>query len=123
MIARLGYKGISPGSKALKNLFDSCGPCLILMDELVTYATRIYGVSGLPSGSFDNFITFIQEIDFDLLVSLGVFNDALMKDTVYKFKRYEDSSLCYTGIDLHEGEKRGGWDTVITSEEFENVFR
>ncbi|MBQ4615546.1 MAG: hypothetical protein IJB29_02375, partial [Mailhella sp.] len=53
--SRLGYKGISPGSKALKNLFDACGPCLILMDELVTYATRIYGVSGLPSGSFDNF--------------------------------------------------------------------
>ena len=61
--------------------------------------------------------------DFDLLVSLGVFNDALMNDAVYKFKRYEDSSLCYTGIDLHEEEKRGGWDTVITSEEFENVFR
>lgn len=32
------------------------------MDELVTYATLIYGVSDLPSGSFDNFITFIQEI-------------------------------------------------------------
>ena len=60
--SRLWYKGISPGSEALKNLFDACGPCLILMDELVTYATLIYGVSGLPSGSFDNFITFIQEI-------------------------------------------------------------
>ena len=45
-----------------------------------------------------------------------------MYDAVYKFKRYEDSSLCYTGIDLHEGEKCGGGDTVITSEEFENVF-
>jgi len=67
-------------------------------------------------------VTRLSVKDFDLLVSLGVFNDALMKDTVYKFKRYEDSSLCYTGIDLHEGEKRGGWDTVITSEEFENVF-
>lgn len=45
--------------------------------------------------------------DFDLLVSLGVFNDALMNDTVYKFKRYEDASFCYIGMDLHEGEKRG----------------
>lgn len=49
-------------------------------------------------------------------------NDALMNDAVYKFKLYEDAGLCYTGIDLHEGEKRGGWDTVITREEFKNVF-
>ena len=55
-------RGVSPGSKALKDLFDECGPCLILMDELVAYAKKIYGVDGLPAGSFDNFITFIQEI-------------------------------------------------------------
>lgn len=55
-------KGVSPGSEALKNLFDACGPCLILMDELVAYAKKIYGVSGLPAGSFDNFISFIQEV-------------------------------------------------------------
>ena len=32
------------------------------MDELVAYAKKIYGVDGLPAGSYDNFITFIQEI-------------------------------------------------------------
>ena len=51
--------------------------------------------------------------DFSLLVSLGVFNSELMNDAVYKFKRYEDSSLEYTGIDMHKGTKIGGWDTVI----------
>lgn len=55
-------KGVSPGSRALKELLDACGPCLILMDELVAYAKKLYGVNGLPAGSFDNFITFIQEI-------------------------------------------------------------
>lgn len=55
-------KGVSPGSVALKNLFDACGPCLILMDELVAYARKIYGIDGLPAGSFGNFISFIQEI-------------------------------------------------------------
>jgi hypothetical protein len=55
-------KGVSPGSVALKNLFDACGSCLVLMDELVAYAKRIYGASGLPAGTFDNFISFIQEI-------------------------------------------------------------
>ncbi|MDR1921319.1 MAG: DUF499 domain-containing protein [Candidatus Adiutrix sp.] len=55
-------KGVSPGSETLKNLFDACSPCLVLMDELVAYAKRIYGVSDLPAGTFDNFITFIQAV-------------------------------------------------------------
>ena len=36
-------KGVSPGSEALKKLFDACGPCLILMDELVAYGKKLYG--------------------------------------------------------------------------------
>lgn len=55
-------RGVSPGSEALKTLFNACGSCLILMDELVAYAKKIYGVDGLPAGSYDNFITFIQEV-------------------------------------------------------------
>lgn len=55
-------KGVSPGSENLKTLMNACGPCLILMDELVAYAKKIYGVDGLPAGSYDNFITFIQEL-------------------------------------------------------------
>lgn len=44
-----------------------------------------------------------------------------MNDAVYKFKRYEDSSLSYTGIDMHESEAVGGFDTVITHEEYERL--
>ena len=51
--------------------------------------------------------------DFSLLVSLGVFNSELMNDAVYKFKRYEDSSLEYTGIDRHSGTMVGLWDTAV----------
>ena len=51
--------------------------------------------------------------DFSLLVSLGVFNSELMNDAVYKFKRYEDSSLEYTGIDRHSGTVVGLWDTAV----------
>ncbi len=51
--------------------------------------------------------------DFSLLVSLGVFNSELMNDAVYKFKRHEDSSLEYTGIDRHTGAVVGLWDTAI----------
>lgn len=55
-------KGVAPGSETLKNLFDACGPCLILLDEIVAYGRRLYGKSGLPAGTFDDFIVFIQSL-------------------------------------------------------------
>ena len=45
-----------------------------------------------------------------------------MNDAVYKFKRYEDASLNYTGINRYEGENRGGWDTVITDSDYNKMF-
>lgn len=45
-----------------------------------------------------------------------------MNDAVYQFKRYEDSSLSYTGINTHEGENVGGFDTVITESTFRNMI-
>lgn len=53
---------VAPGSEDLKNLFDACGPCLILMDELVAYARMLFGQDGLAGGTFENFITFTQQI-------------------------------------------------------------
>jgi hypothetical protein len=48
-----------------------------------------------------------------------------MNDAVYKFKRYEDASLEYIGINKHEGEGVGLYDTVLSRqdyiESFENV--
>ena len=45
-----------------------------------------------------------------------------MNGAVYNFKRYEDASLIYTGIDKHEGKKVGGWDTVLKKEEYKEIF-
>ena len=67
-------------------------------------------------------VTGLKINDFELLVSIGVFNDNLMNDAVYKFKRYEDSSLNYTGIDKHKGDKIGGWDTSITEDDYNILF-
>ena len=55
-------RGVPPGSDTLRALFDACGPCLLLIDELVAYARKIHGVPGLPAGSFDAVQTFIQEL-------------------------------------------------------------
>ena len=68
-------------------------------------------------------VTGLNIKDFELLVSLGVFNASLMNDAVYKFKRYEDSSLSYTGINKHNDKFVGGFDTVLTKEEFDNLFK
>ena len=67
-------------------------------------------------------VTGLDVADFELLVSLGVFNGALMNDAVYKFKRYEDSSLEYTGINKHAGENVGLYDTVLTEEEYKSLY-
>ena len=62
-------------------------------------------------------VTGLTLADFELLVSIGVFNGNVMNSAIFAFKRYEDASLTYTGIDKHEGEQVGGWDTVVSQEE------
>ncbi|MEI7456997.1 MAG: Eco57I restriction-modification methylase domain-containing protein [Nitrosomonadales bacterium] len=63
-------------------------------------------------------VTGLTQKDFELLVSLGVFNSGLMNDAVYKFKRYEDASLEYAGISKHEDENVGLYDTVLSAEDY-----
>jgi uridylate kinase len=43
-------------------------------------------------------------------------------DAVYKFKRYEDSSLIYTGINKYEGEHIGLFDTVLNAMDYHATF-
>jgi hypothetical protein len=45
-----------------------------------------------------------------------------MNDAVYKFKRYEDASLEYIGINRHEGENVGLFDTVLSRQDYEESF-
>lgn len=67
-------------------------------------------------------VTGLEVKDFELLVSLGVFNSALMNDAIYKFKRYEDASLSYIGLNRHENENVGLYDTVLSPDEYPKVF-
>ena len=68
-------------------------------------------------------VTGLTQKDFELLVSLGVFNSGLMNDAVFKFKRYEDASLEYTGINRHENQAVGGYDTVISAQDYQSIHR
>ena len=81
-------------------------------------------ITQLEPGLFKK-VTGLRVKDFELLLSLGVFNSALMNDAIYKFKRYEDASLGYLGINKHDGEDIGLFDTVLSesdhSKEFVNI--
>jgi hypothetical protein len=66
-------------------------------------------------------VTGLATEDFENLVTLGVFNDALMDDAVYKFRRYEDASLHYMGVERHRPLERGLWDTTLSEEDFQET--
>lgn len=78
-------------------------------------------ITQLEPGLFKK-VTGLDVKDFDLLCSLGVFNANLMNDAIFKFKRYEDASLSYTGIDKNADKAVGGWDTVLRREEYKKLF-
>ncbi|MCI0691784.1 GIY-YIG nuclease family protein [candidate division KSB1 bacterium] len=107
-----------------------------IQEKLIKFATRIplfmyltdYRerclrdvITQLEPGLFKR-VTGLGVKDFELLVSLGVFNSALMNDAVYKFKRYEDASLTYLGINKHEGEDIGLYDTVLSAADYAATF-
>ena len=107
-----------------------------IQEKLIKFATRVpvfmyltdYRerslkdvITQLEPGLFKK-VTGLDVKDFELLCSLGVFNAPLMNDAIFKFKRYEDSSLSYTGIDKHNSGEIGGWDTTIRKEEYEKLF-
>jgi len=107
-----------------------------IQEKLIKFATRIpvflyltdyrertlkEVITKLEPGLFKK-VTGLTIKDFELLVSLGLFNSSLMNDAVYKFKRYEDSSLYYIGVYKHPAGDIGLYDTIISSKDYKNTF-
>jgi len=107
-----------------------------IQEKLIKFATRIpvfmyltdYRerclkdvITQLEPGLFKK-VTGLSVEDFNMLCSLGVFNAPLMNDAIFKFKRYEDASLTYTGINRHVADEVGGWDTTIRKAQYEKLF-
>jgi hypothetical protein len=107
-----------------------------IQEKLIKFATRIpvfmyltdYRerslkdvITQLEPGLFKK-VTGLSVKDFELLVSLGLFNSAHMNQAVFGFKRYEDASLSYIGINKHAGQAIGLYDTVLSREEYEENF-
>ena len=99
-----------------------------IQEKLIKFATRIPAfmyltdyrentlqdvITKLEPGLFKK-VTGLTVEDFNLLVSIGVFNATHMNQAVFAFRRYEDASLSYTGIESHEGLRHYGlYDTVV----------
>jgi uncharacterized protein len=62
IVADCDKSGIAPGSNLLEKLFKTYSPCLILIDEWVAYLRQIYKIEGLPSGTFDANLSFVQAL-------------------------------------------------------------
>lgn len=67
-------------------------------------------------------VTGLETKDFDLLLSLGLFNEPRMNDAVYGFRRYEEGSLDYSGINRHIGEGIGGFAGALSRDDYERMF-
>lgn len=99
-----------------------------IQDNLVKFATRIPAfmyLTDFRENTLHDVITKLEPdlfkavtgltvADFRLLVNLGVFNATHMNQAVFAFRRYEDSSLSYAGIESHKGLRHYGlYDTVV----------
>jgi hypothetical protein len=100
----------------------------LVQEKLIKFATRIPAfmyLTDFRENTLQDLITKIEPKlfetvtglrvkDFHLLVSLKVFNTDQMNQAVFAFRRYEDASLRYTGIESHEGLRHYGlYDTVV----------
>ena len=110
----------------------------LVQDKLIKFATRIPAfmyLTDFRENTLQDVITKIEPdlfltvtgltvADFHLLVRLKVFNTERMNEAVFAFRRYEDASLRYTGIESHEGLTQYGlYDTVVAKEETGEVDR
>ena len=100
----------------------------LVQEKLIKFATRIPAfmyltdfrentlqdvITKIETGLFQT-VTGLTVKDFHLLVRLKVFNTEQMNQAVFAFRRYEDASLRYTGIESHEGLTHYGlYDTVV----------
>jgi len=103
----------------------------LVQEKLIKFATRIPAfmyltdfrentlqdvITKIETGLFET-VTGLTVKDFHLLVRLKVFNTEQMNQAVFAFRRYEDASLRYTGIESHEGLTHYGlYDTVVARE-------
>ncbi|MCK9329090.1 MAG: GIY-YIG nuclease family protein [Candidatus Cloacimonetes bacterium] len=108
-----------------------------IQEKLIKFATRIPifmyltdfrevclqdVITKLEPGLFKK-VTGLYVKDFELLCSLGLFNEDVWNDAIFKFRRYEEASLDYTGINKHAGEPVGGWSTVLSVDDFNALYR
>lgn len=103
----------------------------LVQEKLIKFATRIPAfmyLTDFRENTLQDVITKLEPDlfrtvtgltvqDFHLLVRLKVFNTEQMNQAVFAFRRYEDASLNYTGIDSHEGlSSYGLYNTVVARE-------
>jgi predicted AAA+ superfamily ATPase len=62
LVAEADRHSVSPGSEKIVQLFEKCGPAVVLIDEWVAYARQLIGKKDLPAGTFESAMTFVQAL-------------------------------------------------------------
>lgn len=115
-------KGVSPGSSKLTELFDKAGSCMILMDEVVAYARKLYGAEKLPAGTYENFLTFVQELTEAVSASKNSVLIASLPESEIEVGG-EIGQKTLDSIAHHFARKESIWKPVTSNEGFEIVRR
>lgn len=122
MIKENDSKHTSPGKETLTQLFDRCGPCLILIDEVVAYARRLYKKDGLPGGTFEDFMPFIQQLTEAAKNSRNTFVVASLPESE-KEVGDDAGKKALAQIEHHFSRVESVWQPVSANEGFEVVRR
>ncbi|MDR2446206.1 MAG: DUF499 domain-containing protein [Treponema sp.] len=117
-------KGISPGSDALCALLNACGPCLILIDELVAYVRKIYGYKQgeIIAGTFEGILSFIQELTEAARKSKNSIVVAAIPESEIE-KGGDAGAKALDHIEHIFGRMEAIWKPVVAEEGFEIVRR
>ena len=67
-------------------------------------------------------VTGLETDDYKTFIELGVFDSAKMNSACGAFRRYEHSSMTYSGINKHDGEEMGLFDISISPENYKKMF-
>jgi len=124
LIKEADKKGISPGSETIKTIFEKCAPCLILIDELMVYARRLYGVKlgDIPAGNFENVLTFVQVLTEAARATKNCMVVASIPESEIE-KGGEGGDIALKSIEHTFGRMETVWRPVIADEGFEIVRR
>jgi predicted AAA+ superfamily ATPase len=121
-IQQADQTGTSPGKEVLRELLQSAAPCVVLIDELVSYVRQFHGDQRFSGGTYDSNLSFVQA----LTEAIKVVPDAILLASLPESEVEVGSSMGLGALRALEkifGRVQAIWKPVAIEESFEIVRR